>query len=927
LQRFPRGSEWRKWDLHVHAPGTKLNDCYGSPPDWDRFCRILEESDVDVFGLTDYFALDTFFACVEHFRRLYPSSRKVFFPNLELRLTESVDASGREVHAHLLLRPDLDSATAERLLQELKTEVRTTDGHRRPLSCLELRTKREYESATVTRDRLKEALRIAFGDGRARSDNALLIVPASNDGLRPEKGSKRKSTLAVEIDWRADAIFGNENSAARYLDPDRAGGDQRLPPKPVFGGCDAHGFHDLERWLGRVDDSEASHKTVTWIKADPTYEGLLQTLVEPEARVRLQATRPDGKEPYKCISRVRFSGTNDFPSEIPFNSNLVSIIGSRSSGKSALLAYIAHAVDPDHTVAQQIAAGIARDRKDAGPAAGKTWAEVVGIRCEVEWGSGTTTAGQVIYIPQNSLYSISERPLEITVKIEPTLHRLDPEFAVAHRRALRDIATANDIVRQAVSDWFRLSEALSTAVLELRNLGDRAAVEATRAELEQGIAELREGSSLSREDVDNYQLLVDALARIAERRTGLEDDTRRINTYLTRAGNGYAAASSVGVEIRPTPPLSELPDALQASFAMQIETAATQLSDAIRRGLEDHQLSVDRELAELATQEAQLRADNAELIGKNQANAEIEALVASKKKQDQVLADILKRSASVSRLRTELGAEIDRIRTAVEARGVAEARLAQAFATRDRTLDPMTFGFEQRLAPETHERISERFNRRDIGELIRHKGDPINIEACQASPEAVLNALWSGSQRIRSNQDPLDVAADVLTATPEVRFSAQIEGDRIGGFGTSSMTPGKQALFALTLILNESEEAWPLLIDQPEDDLDSRSIYETLVRYLCRRKTERQVIMVSHNANLVIGADSEQVMVANRHGDDRRNRNGRTFDYLTGSLEHSRRRSTATHTLEMGGIREHACDILDGGEDAFRKRQEKYKIV
>lgn len=141
------------------------------------------------------------------------------------------------------------------------------------------------------------------------------------------------------------------------------------------------------------------------------------------------------------------------------------------------------------------------------------------------------------------------------------------------------------------------------------------------------------------------------------------------------------------------------------------------------------------------------------------------------------------------------------------------------------------------------------------------------------------------------------------------------------------MTQGKQALFALTLILNESEEAWPLLIDQPEDDLDSRSIYEVLVAYLADRKTERQIIMVvSHNANLVIGADSEQVIVANRHGVDRQNAGGQAFDYFTGSLEHTRPRTESAIVFEVGGIREHACDILDGGEEAFWKRKEKYRI-
>jgi predicted ATPase len=172
------------------------------------------------------------------------------------------------------------------------------------------------------------------------------------------------------------------------------------------------------------------------------------------------------------------------------------------------------------------------------------------------------------------------------------------------------------------------------------------------------------------------------------------------------------------------------------------------------------------------------------------------------------------------------------------------------------------------------------------------------------------------------------VAIDALLAAQEVRFSAEIEEDKIGGFETSTMTPGKQALFALALILNESEEAWPLLIDQPEDDLDSRSIYDVLVRYLADRKKERQIIMVSHNANLVIGADSEQVIITNRHGDEgRENRRGQLFQYMSGSLEHSQAPAKSKYAFDAcGGIREHACEILDGGAEAFRKRQEKYKI-
>ena len=77
MRRYPRGSEWRKWDLHLHAPGTKLSDEYGGSGDdvLDRYCAALEESDVAVFGITDYFSLDGFIAVKERYADLVPESK------------------------------------------------------------------------------------------------------------------------------------------------------------------------------------------------------------------------------------------------------------------------------------------------------------------------------------------------------------------------------------------------------------------------------------------------------------------------------------------------------------------------------------------------------------------------------------------------------------------------------------------------------------------------------------------------------------------------------------------------------------------------------------------------------------------------------------------------------------------------------------
>ena len=64
------GSEWRKWDLHLHAPLTKTNDQYKVADGldvWKEFCDKLENSDVHVFGITDYFSADAYFNTLEKY--------------------------------------------------------------------------------------------------------------------------------------------------------------------------------------------------------------------------------------------------------------------------------------------------------------------------------------------------------------------------------------------------------------------------------------------------------------------------------------------------------------------------------------------------------------------------------------------------------------------------------------------------------------------------------------------------------------------------------------------------------------------------------------------------------------------------------------------------------------------------------------------
>ena len=99
----------------------------------------------------------------------------------------------------------------------------------------------------------------------------------------------------------------------------------------------------------------------------------------------------------------------------------------------------------------------------------------------------------------------------------------------------------------------------------------------------------------------------------------------------------------------------------------------------------------------------------------------------------------------------------------------------------------------------------------------------------------------------------------------------------------------------------------PLVIDQPEDNLDNKSVYEILVTFLKNAKKRRQIIIVTHNPNLAVVADAEQIIHVSI---DKKNKND--FDFYSGSIENPE-------------INKCVVDILEGTLPAFDNRKIKYR--
>ena len=141
-------------------------------------------------------------------------------------------------------------------------------------------------------------------------------------------------------------------------------------------------------------------------------------------------------------------------------------------------------------------------------------------------------------------------------------------------------------------------------------------------------------------------------------------------------------------------------------------------------------------------------------------------------------------------------------------------------------------------------------------------------------------------------------------------------GLKYNGADLEKLSPGTKGIVLLILYLGlDTADTRPLIVDQPDENLDNESIYKLLTRYFRDAKKRRQIILITHNPNLVVNADSEQVIIATCV---RRDDGLPHITYVSGSLE---------NTAEDGnGIREQTCRILEGGTEAFRKRELKYSL-
>lgn len=172
------------------------------------------------------------------------------------------------------------------------------------------------------------------------------------------------------------------------------------------------------------------------------------------------------------------------------------------------------------------------------------------------------------------------------------------------------------------------------------------------------------------------------------------------------------------------------------------------------------------------------------------------------------------------------------------------------------------------------------------------------------SPKLAQHSDLSIEQRFFKHLETLDTHTfytDVDLWFPEDRLRVQYRPDGSNSFQEIDQgSPGQKTAALLAVVLQLSND--PLLLDQPEDDLDNKLIYDLVVTTLKRIKSERQIIAVTHNANVVVNADSEHVTILD-HGP-------------IPVVE-------ASGAIQGENIKKSICLIMEGGESAFEARYQR----
>lgn len=644
-------------------------------------------------------------------------------------------------------------------------------------------------------------------------------------------------------------------------------------------------------------------------------EAFRQAFLDPDSRICLHSDPQP--EPHAEFLAMTWEGGFLCDTAVHFNENLNVLVGGRGTGKSTMVESIRYALglDPLGEEARKAHEGVIRHVLQSGTKVCLlVRSHKPSERCYTIERSVPNppvvkdNAGEVLTLSprdvmpgvevfgQHEISELTRNSEKLTLLLERFVDR-DPSLSERKSKVRLELERSRSRIVDVGREMQRLDERLAAlpGLEETQKRFQQAGLEERLREKSLLIREERLFSNLD-ERLDQYRTLHNEL--IEE----LPVDTVFVSSKaLEELPNANILSEIEGI-------LGTLSRNLKA-VGEQFDKALAEADRAIvetKSRWNEHKIAIEKTYEKLLRELQKSKIDGAEFI---QLRQQIESLRPLKDKTESLKRDLEAHEAQ----RRNLLAEWEDIKA-------AEYRLIETAANR----------VSRKLRDRVRVRVTMAGNRDRLEQLLREVGgnlaaalerlrakDPLSLpelaQRCREGKEALMKhyKLPSGAAE-RIAQADLDLFMRIeeleLPATTEIELNTAPDGEPANWQTLKALSTGQKATAILLLLLLESEA--PLVVDQPEDDLDNRFITEGVVPIMRQEKRRRQFIFSTHNANIPVLGDAELILGL----------------AATGEAREGQARIAREHmgSIDSRPVRELVEEILEGGKAAFEMRRSKY---
>lgn len=932
-----RGSEWNRWDLHVHT-ASSYDYKYKAPDADDLLCQALEQNNIKAVAITDHFKIDK--GRIESLRSKAPGI--VFFPGVELR----TDKGSNNLHLILVFseKADLTALSGDFDAIMIRQKAKSSDSD--------------------------ETIYWEFGDivDFARNHDALITIHAGHktNGIDKEISNALPVKEAIKADI-ADAIHFFEIGQKRDIDEYEQHVFKDITRRPLIMCSDNHNPKDY------------TVKEMLWIKADLTFAGLKQCLYQPQERVfignvppaldRVSKNKQGNISSISCmrIDQPVNKETTWFDFDIPLNPSMVAVIGNKGSGKSAFSDIIGH-LCCCNTMENASFLNDRRFRKVPKKYANDysatlTWFDGETRTDSLAVSQNKSAIEDAQYLPQkyiedvcndfgdtfqreidkvifsyvdktergdaqnlDGLVQLKSKPLEIRFQDERTkladinnkIVKLEKKKTIEYRKTISEsLAKANETLQR-----HEKSKPAEVSKPEQKDADKE--YQEKLSQLNKSIQETKEAIKNATDRIAEINIYINdiqtVVAQISLLQTQFGEVQNQIEVLVKKYRLGHSKCTAE--LITPKTFLEDLiekgekekkliQDTISAEngFSHKIESLEAE-KDALISSADTEEKLYQKYLADL-TEWAEKRS---EIIGNKDTDGSIEFFKQELNYIDTNLDSeyntLISNRDDITKRIYEGIFELSKIYQGIYA--PVQGEISQLLgALEDGILfQAEVFMKETNMSQNILAFINQKFN----GKYGRSHNSIQEIETCIKNTDfgdadSVMAFVHDMAEVITSDFETAEKRVSKRQEFYDFIFGLKYIGVnfklKMGSRSLGELSPGERGIVLLIFYLALSKERKPIIIDQPEDNLDNQSVYSKLVPCICRAKQNRQVIIVTHNPNIAVACDAEQIIYC------KKDKTTNHIFYESGSIENPI-------------MRDHVVDVLEGTMPAFDLRRLKY---